>query len=95
MFTLKELHGKLVPINVCYTIVDEVSYMQLFLSKDKKVKKEYEIKPYVRHTSKYDYVVRGKTPALVKSSSPSAVQRFNIQIDPNRSEFQRLRSSSC
>ena len=76
MFTLKELHGKLVPINVCYTIVDEVSYMQLFLSKDKKVKKEYEIKPYVRHTSKYDYhdVVRGKTPALVKSSSPSAVQ---------------------
>ena len=57
MFTLKELHGKLVPINVCYTIVDEVSYMQLFLSKDKKVKKEYEIKPYVRHTSKYDYVV--------------------------------------
>jgi len=52
MFTLKELHGKLVPINVCYTIVDEVSYMQLFLSKDKKVKKEYEIKPYVRHTSK-------------------------------------------
>ena len=62
MFTLKELHGKLVPINVCYTIVDEVSYMQLFLSKDKKVKKEYEIKPYVRHTSKYDYVAARSLP---------------------------------
>jgi hypothetical protein len=52
MFTLKELHGELVPINVCYTIVDDVSYMQRF-PKDK----EYEIKPYYRDTSKYDYVV--------------------------------------
>ena len=57
MFTLKELHGEMVPINVCYMIVDDVSYMQRFLSKDREVKKEYEIKTYYRDTSKYDYVV--------------------------------------
>ena len=77
MFTLKELHGKLVPINVCYTIVDEVSYMQLFLSKDKKVKKEYEIKPYVRHTSKYDYVVIVASPKLRPWSNHLRRRPFN------------------
>jgi len=57
MFTLKELHGKLVPINVCYTIVDEVSYMQLFLSKDKKVKKhilEEQVLPHFEVKKAYD-----------------------------------------
>ena len=56
MFTLREINGVRVPLNVCYTIVDKSIYLQRFLNTQKK----YEIKPYPRDTKRYDYVlIRG------------------------------------